>query len=519
VATGTAAVNMAAIPQTIYVDAYGSFAEEADHGGSPGAIEAGDQVTWQPNTPDAVSGLIFGATAFASDAAAQAYLQARDLQGITAIEAVAPAEVHGVKYEDRNGDGDWDGDEPPMVGVAMRLLDDFGVAVGNALTDAAGRFSFQELPAGQYTVTEAPDAGPPTTDFPVQLTLAAGDVAVARAGLADPLGPGQTERVVDDLQVGNAAESEIAIEHDGYSVVFAKLVVDDGVNRETITLVGHASVDVFFEGPAEGDADDDDADGLDEVTTRWTDLQLSGASSQGKVTVQLDPAQATWGSLEEQADAQNGSLDVAPFAASGTASAALTAYITIQVGQQVFRLSAPLLMAAVLTHKAAGPDETYASAAAVPLLAADGQPAGVSVSSLSLTPNPRHPWQNPRSRFDVNGDGLVTANDVLTVINALNSQGNLLLTPPPAPPLLPPPFLDVNGDNTVTPADVLAVINEINATGGGEIPFDVDPSSGSGASPAFSSGEGEAVMLSWDGMLDLLASDIAAASARWQVGS
>ncbi len=59
---------------------------------------------------------------------------------------------------------------------------------------------------------------------------------------------------------------------------------------------------------------------------------------------------------------------------------------------------------------------------------------------------------------DVNGDGVVTANDVLILVNEVN------LTGPRGLPLgvLGGPFLDVNRDWDLTAADVLAVINRVN---------------------------------------------------------
>lgn len=59
---------------------------------------------------------------------------------------------------------------------------------------------------------------------------------------------------------------------------------------------------------------------------------------------------------------------------------------------------------------------------------------------------------------DVNGDGLVTANDVLILINEINGNGQrgLLLG------ALGGPFFDVNRDSQLTAADVLAVINRVN---------------------------------------------------------
>lgn len=72
-------------------------------------------------------------------------------------------------------------------------------------------------------------------------------------------------------------------------------------------------------------------------------------------------------------------------------------------------------------------------------------------------------WRNPGDRFDVNDDGVVTSNDVLRIINKLNTVG--------AGPLSEsdetPPYVDVNGDFNVTSNDVLQVINEINRRNGG----------------------------------------------------
>jgi hypothetical protein len=73
-----------------------------------------------------------------------------------------------------------------------------------------------------------------------------------------------------------------------------------------------------------------------------------------------------------------------------------------------------------------------------------------------------HVWQNPDIQFDVNGDGAVSPQDALIIINYLNNVG-----PGPVPPdAVGPPFLDVNGDDQVTANDVLLVINFLNAASG-----------------------------------------------------
>ena len=81
--------------------------------------------------------------------------------------------------------------------------------------------------------------------------------------------------------------------------------------------------------------------------------------------------------------------------------------------------------------------------------------------------NRRYRWSNPRNRFDVDDNGLVTPKDVLTVIMwLLERRGDL---PPPGPDG-PPPFVDVSLDNGVTPLDALLVIERLLAGDDGEPP-------------------------------------------------
>ena len=71
-------------------------------------------------------------------------------------------------------------------------------------------------------------------------------------------------------------------------------------------------------------------------------------------------------------------------------------------------------------------------------------------------------WQNPSNPGDVDGVDDVQALDALILINSINLQGVRFL-PAPAPDSgSPPPFLDVTGDDWITPEDVLRVINYVN---------------------------------------------------------
>ena len=69
-------------------------------------------------------------------------------------------------------------------------------------------------------------------------------------------------------------------------------------------------------------------------------------------------------------------------------------------------------------------------------------------------------WQNPVRPVDVDNDGFLTSLDVLTVVNLINSLGQV---PVSLLPGSPPPYYDVDGDNFVSAIDVLAVTNAINS--------------------------------------------------------
>jgi len=126
---------------------------------------------------------------------------------------------------------------------------------------------------------------------------------------------------------------------------------------------------------------------------------------------------------------------------------------------------------------------------------AEGQVSAETQATISIQ-SAAPSWQNSPNRFDVDGNGTVTANDVLVVVNELNGPrfhdltGVLQVPPPPG---TAPPFFDVNGDGLATPGDVLEVINYLNglsaASGEGEIyiphadiPAGLDASSPSTAS-------------------------------------
>ncbi len=85
-----------------------------------------------------------------------------------------------------------------------------------------------------------------------------------------------------------------------------------------------------------------------------------------------------------------------------------------------------------------------------------------------------HPWHNPWTAVDVNGDGTVSPYDVLLVISDLNRDGSRLLPVPPGETTVPP-LLDVSRDDTVSPIDALLIINQLNTAGSSEGEDDSPP--------------------------------------------
>jgi len=92
-------------------------------------------------------------------------------------------------------------------------------------------------------------------------------------------------------------------------------------------------------------------------------------------------------------------------------------------------------------------------------------PARAQVTVVDLAD---HPWRNPERAADVNADDKVAALDALLLIGHLNmNQPHALPLPSPQADF-PPAYWDVTGDGIVNAQDVLAVINCMNRHAEGE---------------------------------------------------
>ena len=110
-------------------------------------------------------------------------------------------------------------------------------------------------------------------------------------------------------------------------------LVGSGPNDVPVSFVlrGPSEAHVFFEGPSEGDAFDDDDNGLDEVETELISLDLTD----GAVSLRLRPGRRSPGEIEEQENNTAGRLDVRPFTQIGRADSFFDVFFEIQIVRQL----------------------------------------------------------------------------------------------------------------------------------------------------------------------------------------
>ncbi|MHC4110419.1 MAG: hypothetical protein ACYSUY_05045, partial [Planctomycetota bacterium] len=145
---------------------------------------------------------------------------------------------------------------------------------------------------------------------------------------------------------------EPVVEHDHWESwpQRVEIIMPDSTAMEPY-VDGYVMQDVFFEGPLEGDANDDDGDNKDEVVTELVDLHLTGNSVLGPVSVRLNPSIASTGEIEEWSNSLTGRLDLPPFSASGAAMAFFDAYFEVTVGGQPMYTISPTRYSGLIYHK------------------------------------------------------------------------------------------------------------------------------------------------------------------------
>lgn len=187
---------------------------------------------------------------------------------------------------------------------------------------------------------------------------------------------------VEDYQV---EIHKSAVEIDNYNDVAAEieLIGPDGTTQP-IPADGTASMNVYFEGPADGDANDSDGDGRDDVKTEMTALNLAGTSPLGAFSVKLRAAPASMGEMEETANNTVGRLDVPPFAPAGTIDSFFDIFVEVDLGGNKYTTAKPLTVRGDLTHKPAAPCDVLIGQNREELIDAAGNRTGYLIKLAEL---------------------------------------------------------------------------------------------------------------------------------------
>lgn len=189
------------------------------------------------------------------------------------------------------------------------------------------------------------------------------------------------------LQTASAAEPS-TIEIDVFENAVYVQDLTSMMGTETLLMTGQVTVHVFFEGLEEGQADDDDANSLDEVDTEIVELSLSGYSQMnGPVHMRLRTGLQSMGRMEETTDSNTGVLDVPPFGI-GTVGSFFDVFFELEIdGQRFYNVDA-LHWQGVLSEKSAGRLDTYANLVPIQLFDAQGNPTQLFLEAGRLRPNP-----------------------------------------------------------------------------------------------------------------------------------
>ncbi len=183
------------------------------------------------------------------------------------------------------------------------------------------------------------------------------------------------------------AQNFIEVDRFDFSIGQLELVRPDG-SSETVAVSGDTTVHVFFEGAVEGDALDNDGDTRDEVVAQMVDLNLTGTSSMGPVTVRVHPTMPSMGEIEETANPTPGLLDLPPFAPDGTADSFFDIFFEIELGGQLYYTIDPKRMSSLITHKPPGPGDLYENLQQIELYDENGEPTGFFLGATRHVPHP-----------------------------------------------------------------------------------------------------------------------------------
>ncbi|KPK75206.1 MAG: hypothetical protein AMJ79_12195 [Phycisphaerae bacterium SM23_30] len=188
------------------------------------------------------------------------------------------------------------------------------------------------------------------------------------------------------------SKQQMATEVDFYEKAVCVVELKKAINGpETIILTGPVETHVFFEGPKEGEAYDDDGDGLDEVKTEMVSMNLAGSSSMGLVKMTLHPLMSHPGEMEERDHKVKGTLEVPPFTDWGVADSFFDITYQIEIEGRKYTLERPKRYNGEINNKPLAPGNALANDEDTRLLDETGQPTDYVLGPSVLELNPLNP--------------------------------------------------------------------------------------------------------------------------------
>ncbi len=136
--------------------AYNSGSGAVTFSGLPGSLTSGQTANLTLSYTAPATGPVAVSTEIGTTTNQGSNVAPDTANGSTII--LATATVDGNVYNDKNGNGTFDTGEPGINGVTVSLKDSGNNLVATTTTDGSGFYSFTNLPAGTYSVTETDPA-------------------------------------------------------------------------------------------------------------------------------------------------------------------------------------------------------------------------------------------------------------------------------------------------------------------------------------------------------------------------
>lgn len=311
--------------------------------------------------------------------------------------------------------GDADGTN---LGGAASAGDQLGSSSGaGVINPLLGPLGFN----GGPTLNHLPLPGSPLIDVGLPGTLLLDQRGLSREIDIPGVPNGPTAADIGATELG-------AIEFDQFPMSFALLTLDvPGTGLVSVPMTGPMQMKVFFDGAAEGDAQDSDGNGRDDVRTEMIELTLSGQHPMlGPVQLMLQQDRPTLGMMEEQTNQTPGTLDVAPFAAGDFfVDSFFDVFFEVSLPNlgASFHNVAPLRLTSIFDFKPPGLGDVFVfdgSVNPVPLVDSEGNDSGKRVVGIEHYPDPDAGSVRGLKFLDVNINGqfdppLLIAPDVVTL--------------------------------------------------------------------------------------------------------